>query len=348
MIRTLGLTAACFSFLGCAESLERVPAESVASWSIATPEEMDLDGERLRAALKGLPEGHGLRSFLVVRHGKLVSETYWNGADADTLQDLRSATKSITSLLVGMAIADGKLAGVDASIGEHLEVPETLRSITVGDLLTMRSGLACDDRDASSPGNEEKMYGQRDWVSFFLALPVRAEHGTVTNYCTGGVVALGRIVEAATQTRIEGYSRDRLFRPLGIEHWRWATFDEGRGTDSGGHLRLRPRDFARIGQLALSHGRWEGQQVVPSEWIDDSFREHTRIDAAQVAYGHLWWLQDAESNRVIFASGNGGQLLFIVPSLDVVAVSTGSNYDSEKQAIPFQLFTFGVLQAVLR
>jgi CubicO group peptidase (beta-lactamase class C family) len=161
---------------GCAEVLERVPAETTPSWLKATPAEVGLDGDRLKAALAALPSGHGLRSFLVIRHGKLVSETYWNGADADTLQDLRSATKSITSLLVGVAIADGAISGTGASIGEHLEVPVALQPITVGDLLTMRSGLACDDRDPASPGHEDTMYGQRDWVSFLAGRGRRSSH----------------------------------------------------------------------------------------------------------------------------------------------------------------------------
>src|SRR5688500_15464930 len=96
---------------GCAEVLERVPAETKPSWITASPEEVGLDGERLKAVIQALPPEHGLRSFLVIRHGKLVSETYWNGADADTFQDLRSATKSITSLLVGVAVADGAISG---------------------------------------------------------------------------------------------------------------------------------------------------------------------------------------------------------------------------------------------
>lgn len=334
----------CLMVAGCAEALERVPIESAPSWSTATPADEGVDGAQLERLLAALPQGHGLRSFLLLRHGKLISESYWNGADANTLQDLRSATKSITSLLVGVAIGEGLLSSVKAPISATLEVDASKRDLTVEDLLTMRSGLACDDRDPASPGNEERMYGAPEWVKFFLALPVVAPPGTATHYCTGGVMALGRVIETASAQRLSIYAQDRLFGPLHIEHARWATFDEGRGTDSGGHLRLRPRDLAKVGQLLLQHGEWEGRQLVPAAWIDDSMREHTRIDAEQVPYGFLWWLADLPPN-VVFASGNGGQLLFIVPSLDVVAVVTGGNYDSPRQAIPFQLFA-GALQAV--
>ena len=242
LILTLFLTA-------CAEHLERVPIETTPSWPTATPEEVNLDSTKLNEVIAALPAEHGLRSFLVIRRGKLVSETYWNGYDQNTLQDLRSATKSVTSLLVGMVLGDATKA-----ISEHLEVAEPKRAITVGDLLTMRSGLDCDDRRTSSPGHEDRMYGAKDWVDFFLKLDVKHEHGTVTHYCTGGVVALGRILEKTTDTRISELARTKLFEPLGIEHARWATFDDGRGTDTGGHLRLRPRDFAKLGQLVLNGG----------------------------------------------------------------------------------------------
>jgi CubicO group peptidase (beta-lactamase class C family) len=330
----------------CAERLERVPVEARPSWPLATPESVGLDGARLNAVLAALPADHGLRSFLVIRHGQLVSETYWNGADADTLQDLRSATKSITSLLVGIAIGDAK-----APISRSLEVPADKQAITLGDLLTMRSGLDCDDRVPSSPGQEDRMYASKDWVDFVLRLEVKHEPGTVAHYCTGGVVLLGRVIERATNRRIDEFSRATLFEPLGIEHARWATFDDGRGTDTGGHLRLRPRDLARIGQLVLNRGEWRGQQLVPAAWIAETTREQTRLDVQQSAYGALWWLEEVPVGEakvpLVYANGNGGQLLFIVPSLDLVVVSTGGNYNDRRQAIGFQLFSAGVLGAVV-
>ena len=329
----------------CAETLERVPIETTPSWPTATPEEVDLDSTKLNEVLAALPADHGLRSFLVIRHGKLVSETYWNGYDQNTFQDLRSATKSVTSLLVGMVLGDAT-----QPISEHLEVPAEKSTITVSDLLTMRSGLDCDDRSTSSPGHEDRMYGSKDWVNHFLALAVKHEPGTVTHNCTGGVITLGRILEKKTDTRISELARTRLFEPLGIEHARWATFDDGKGTDTGGHLRLRPRDFAKVGQLLLNGGAWNGQQLVPVAWLTESTREQTRIDEQQVAYGYLWWLDELTVGdtkvQLIFASGNGGQLLFIVPALELVVVSTGGNYDSPRQSIAFQLFGSGVLRAI--
>jgi CubicO group peptidase (beta-lactamase class C family) len=345
---TLRSVMACwclFWLSGCAERMERVPLETRPSWPIATPEAVGLDGKRLNEVLAALPPEHGLRSFLVIRHGALVSETYWNGYDQDTFQDLRSATKSITSLLVGVALSDAS-----QPISRYLDIPAEKQAITVGDLLTMRSGLDCDDRLPSSPGHEDRMYASKDWVNFFLELDVKHERGTVARYCTGGVVLLGRIIEKASAARVAEFARTRLWEPLGIEHARWATFDDERGTDTGGHLRLRPRDFAKLGQLVLNRGAWKGQQLVPAAWIEQSTREQTRIDAQQAAYGALWWLDEVPAGDakvpVVYASGNGGQLLFIVPALDLVVVSTGGNYNASKQALGFQLFAAGVLRAV--
>ncbi|AXW61199.1 hypothetical protein CJO94_03795 [Ralstonia solanacearum] len=128
----------------------------------------------------------------------------------------------------------------------------TLRhGITLEHLLTMRSGLACDDRDPASPGQEDRMYQERDWVRYFLELPVAAPAGTVAHYCTGGVVALGRVVAEASKQPIPTFANAVLFGPLGISNARWADFDAHRQTDTGGHLALRPRDMAKIGQLVL-------------------------------------------------------------------------------------------------
>jgi CubicO group peptidase (beta-lactamase class C family) len=337
----------------------RLAAQDLAAeWPRASMAEVGMDSAHVALAMDSLPGGsaHGLHSMLVVRRGTLVYERYWSGHAAGTLHDLRSATKSITSLLTGIAIERGHLPGVDAPMLPYLapryadlDNPHEAKSrITLAHLLTMRGGLACDDHDRRSPGQEDRMYRSRDWVRHFLELPVAHEPGDSARYCTGGVVALGRVLAEASGTPVPELARDALFAPLGIEQARWATFDGGRQTDTGGHLRLRPRDMAKIGQLVLQEGRWDGRQVVPAAWIRESTSMHTRLGEGR-PYGYLWWQVGAaypgHTVRIVHASGNGGQFIFIVPDLELVAVFTGGTYDSPRAGLPLHLLATAILPA---
>ena len=230
----------------------KVPANPNEKWSMATPADVGMDAAMLDKAASTLPGSHGLSSMVVLRHGKPVLERYWNGFDKDTMHDMRSATKSITSLLVGIAADQRLLSGVDEPVALRLEgaypnAPALKQDMRLRDLLTMSSGLACDDFDSGSPGNEENMYPKNDWVSFFVNLPSIAAPGTRTRYCTAGVVALGRVVAEASKKSIPDFAAANLFAPLGVNTVRWASFDGGRQTDTGGHLYMRPRDMARVG-----------------------------------------------------------------------------------------------------
>ena len=315
-----------------------------------------MDGELLRQAISDLPPAseHGLRSMLVMRRGKLVLEAYWNGYDKNAQQDIRSATKSITSLLVGIAIDHGFVKGIDEPLRTYLGsvYPNSTalqQNITLEDLLTMRSGLACNDRDEGSPGQEERMYRERDWVCYFLNLPAVSPAGQATHYCTGGTIALGRVISEASKRAIPTFADEFLFKPLGIKEAHWSYFDNHRQTDTGGHLSLRPRDMARIGQLVLQGGVWNGQSLVPRAWIEQSTNEHTRIDGGK-PYGYLWWrlLVPFRGSDVsaIFAGGNGGQYIFVVPELELVAVFTGGNYNSRRAQRPFQIMNKYILPAI--
>jgi CubicO group peptidase (beta-lactamase class C family) len=193
------------------------------------------------------------------------------------------------------------------------------------------------------------MYPKADWISFFLSLPKAAAPGTQTFYCTAGVVTLGRIVSESSKMSIQDYSTRNLFAPLGITNSRWATFDSGRQTDTGGHLYLRPRDMAKIGQLVLQGGKWNGAQLVSQEWITKSTSQHTIIDGNR-KYGYLWWLDSykvgSKTYNAHMARGNGGQYIIVVPELDMVVVFTGENYNSPAQQRPFEVLVNYILPAV--
>ena len=357
-VALLACAALMGALTGCS-SLRRVSStQPVEGWVIAEPAEVGMDGALLRAAAERLDgeRDHGVDSMLVIRRGRLVAEHYWNGHDMATLHDLRSATKSVTSLLVGIALERGLIGDVtDPVMGYLARVYPDLAGdsdsppLTLEHLLTMRSGRACDDRDPRSPGQEDKMYKSRDWVRFFLALPRADPPGERTQYCTGGVITLGRVVAEASGASIADFAARHLFGPLGVRTVAWSRFDGGRQIDSGGHLHMRPRAMAKIGQLVLQRGVWDGDDIVSGAWVDTSTAVQTRFTDDDRPYGYLWWRAQARVGErgvdVIFADGNGGQYIFVVPSLDIVAVFTGHNYDSPAAARPFAILGEYILPA---
>ena len=298
----------------------------------------------------------GVDSMLVVRGGALVHEAYFNDYSREKRHDLRSATKSFTSALVGIAIEQRHLEGVEQRVlpllgGESglSNVDDRKRAMTVESLLTMTPGLDCDDWNAGSPGNEEKMYKQKDWVKFILDLPMVAPPREQFGYCTGGVVVLGAALGRATGMWADAYARQVLFGPLGISGEEWEFTPTG-AVDTGGHLHLRPRDMAKFGLLFLRQGDWGGTRIVSEAWVARSTSFVVRTITGE-EYGYLWWRRTAQRSgtavETFYAIGNGGQQIIVAPSLDLVAVFTGSNYDSSAGAqFPQKLFDTYVLAAV--
>ena len=317
-------------------------------------EELGLDLSSLESVARHLGErgDHEVHSMLLVRDGRLVLERYFNGYGPDNPHDIRSATKSITSLLTGIAIERGAIPGVDTPLMELLgaRYPHIgdKNDILLDHLLTMSSGLDCDDGDRRTRGQEDRMYRSRDWVEYFLSLSRQHAPGEVTRYCTGGVVALGEGIAVATGYDFATFADQALFGPLGIRNYEWARFDGERKVDTGGHLLLTPRGMAKIGMLVLDDGRWEGRQLVSADWIRGSVQPRTRIN--DEPYGYLWWRNTLrygdESVDVISARGNGGQVIFIVPQFDLVAVFTAGYYNSDETQLVYNIFRNAVLSSV--
>lgn len=242
-----------------------------------------------------------ITSVLVERAGVLTDEVYADG-DGETLRNTRSCTKTVLSMLVGIAIERGVLA-LETEIGGRA---------TVRELLSMSSGLDCDDWDASSPGNEELMYPTGDWVGFALSLPERRER--TFSYCTAGIVLLGAELERLLGEPLPAFARRELFEPLGIERFEWPTTPRGETSCAGGLL-LRPRDLVALGRRALR----------PDAWTELATSPHARIDE-QTEYGFLWWLRDLGGHRSVAMAGAGGSRVQVFPGLDTVIVVTSENF----------------------
>ena len=326
-------------------------------WTLVAPASVDMDTGTLALAQGVLGANSGVSAMLVTRHGQPVVEQYWNGFDKDTLHDMRSATKSITSMLVGIAIDQHALGGVDDSVAQWLAAdypgaPVLTRGLVLENLLTMRSGLACNDWDPMSPGREDNMYTQQDWVAFWLSLASPYGPDSITQYCTGNPVTLGHILANATHRSPAAFAQTNLLGPLGITSAVWNTYDNGHQTDTGGHLHMRPRDMVKIGQLALHRGQWNGAQLVSSAWMDVSTSHITQFDDdPNDGYGYLWWhggvSWQGQPMDMFYANGSGGQYIFVVPQLDLVAVFTGENYANDgTQLVPFSVLQNDIVDAV--
>jgi CubicO group peptidase (beta-lactamase class C family) len=320
-------------------------------WSASSPNSEGLSLAPLTAMEKAISAGEfkKIGSILVARHGKLVYEKYFDG-DASTVRDTRSATKSITDILVGIAIKERKLSDVDARVlsllperARKLQNPDPRKDkITVEDFLTMSSPLECDDWNDASRGNEERIYLVEDWAQFILDLPVRGRmhlgeqveappYGRYFSYCTGGVFTLSEVLERATGTRTDRYAQAKLFGPLGITDAVWV-YSPLNVPQTGGGLRLTSRDLLKIAELYRGGGEWHGQRIVDRAWVEVSTRPHARIDD-QTEYGYLWWLKSFKSGDksypAFFMSGNGGNKVMVFPGLDMSVVLTSTNFNTK-------------------
>jgi CubicO group peptidase (beta-lactamase class C family) len=353
---------------GCGE-----PPNLDDGWKVATPAQGTLEaldpspicaiGPRLEGLKDADPHG-----VVVISHGALVYEAYFTGEDqrwpeqhwgepltptphdARTKHDLQSITKSVVALLAGIALDRGSLKSIDTPVLSlfpeyaDLRTPDKDR-ITVRDLLIMTTGLQWPWKPYLSMARQ--MDAAPDPYRFVLEQPLVAVPGKDWHYNNGSVEVLSAVVQKATARPLDQFAKEALFDPLDIEDWEWGKMANGDPGASWG-LRLRPRDLAKIGQLVLNKGTWQGQPIVSSAWIEEMIAP--RIVRQAGAYGYLWWLgRQAVDDRevdVINGSGWGGQNLYVVPSLDLVVVVTAGVYRFDGQG-PQELASDTALDMVL-
>lgn len=311
---------------------EREPPE----WSLSTPGDVGIDEAALEAGATELARSPALLSLLVVRADALVFERYYHGSDASHSNNVHSASKSILSALLGIALADGSIDSLDAPLADYL--PEYVpagsanAAITLRHVVTMSSGLAWTEDDT-----ESSIEPSDDWVGAILGQPLIVTPGADFNYSSGMSHVLSAVLTRATGSSTCAYAHEKLLGPLGItaEHW-------GRDPDglfSGGYnLYMTPRELARFGLLYLRDGDWDGRQLVPAGWVQQSIEPQLPADDGY-DYGYYWWLMRGGDQDVAIAWGFGGQFVYLVPALDLMVVMTADTA-SDHEELDGETFLF--------
>lgn len=292
--------------------------------SISVKANPDADSLSLTEIHSRVSSINSVTSLLIQQNGKTLTEQYFNGLGASESTNIKSASKSIISLLVGIAVDKGYLEGVDQPIKLFFEDyfaanPNPVKeNITLKDLLTMRSGL-----ETTSFHNYGEWVISDDWVDFALDQPMEDRPGGGMVYSTGTSHLLSVIITKATDMSTKAFAEKYLFGPMNIVPGGWDRDPQGYYM-GGNNLALRPAAMLKIGQMVLDGGVYKGQQIVSEKWLRDSFQTYTRSNYNPYDYGYMWWKKPVSNFMVHFAWGYGGQYIFMIPELNAVVVITGS------------------------
>jgi CubicO group peptidase (beta-lactamase class C family) len=278
-----------------------------------------------------------ITSVVVIKNGKLLIEEYFNGANRDSLHDVRSVGKSFASTMTGIAITDGLLKSEEEKLGSFYQLKDydhyspAKANTSLKELLTMRSRFNGDDDDSDSPGNEENMYPTPNWVKFALDLPLDTlKYKGQWHYFTVGVMLLGSTLNQLVPGNLEKYADEKLFKPLNITQYQWQYTPQHVASTAGG-IRMNALDFAKYGQLYKNNGLWKGRQIVSKQWVDKTLSKQTAITGRKDEYyGYLFWNKKytvkGKAYETFYASGNGGNKIFIFKDQPLVVVVTATAY----------------------
>ena len=314
----IAVVAAGLAALGAAASSPRPSVQSTTTTSV------DFD-------LRGASELPQLRSLLISRRGQLVAEYYARGVRPDAPANVKSASKSIISALVGIAIDRGAIKSVKEPIATWFpelrqDVDRRKQSITLEDLLTMRAGL-----ESTSGRNYGAWVRSGNWVRYALRQPMVSEPGGAMQYSTGSSHLLSAILTKTTGTSTWQFAQDALAAPIGFRLAKWP--QDPQGVYFGGNeMLLAPKQMVAIGELYLNRGKSSGRQIVPASWIDTSCEPRTTSAwDSERQYGYGWWIQDFTHGKACFAWGYGGQYILVFRDLDLVVAATSSTTVSEER-----------------
>jgi len=307
-------------------------------WVRSSPSREGVDSTVLeRARDYAFAEGKNTQGVVVVRHGRIVAEWYAEDASADSYAASWSMAKSFTGTLIGIAVAEGEIPGLDVPIADYVPAWKGTdrAAVTLRDVLEMSSGLEWDETYGLGSDITDMVSTDGSHLDIVAAKPLANPPGTTFNYSSGDTMLLSAVLEGATGMKVAQYAESRLFAPLGLANVDWWSDSTGQ-TLTYCCLDMRSRDFARFGQLMLQDGVWNGVSIVPSGWVSASFAPSRSYSG----YGFQWWLLGRTDPNLpsdtVAAIGHDGQYIYIVPSLDLVVVRNGTymKYPGEPAANP--------------
>lgn len=283
-----------------------------------------------------------LGTFIVSQNDRILYEQYFHGANKETVFSVKSVTKSIVSVLAGIAKDKNLLPNLNTPVLKILPEYNISRSrfknisdiegkvlhdsirntLTLKNLLTMQGGFDWSDNSKVSTG----MFFSGDPVKFVLDLPFEEYPGTVFNYSSGDSHIFGAALAKVVKTSLKQFATENLFRPLKMNVTRWDTDSMNRNF-AGSELFMRSEDMLKFGSMILNNGKLAGKQIVSSKWIQESTSEHAKLDSWDVmpnanGYGYYWWRRTTNGHQAFVATGYGGQLICVIPDLKMVIVTT--------------------------
>ena len=301
-----------------------------------------------------------LEGVTITKHGKLIYENYFHGLSKDSLHDTRSAFKSITGILIGIAIDKGFIKNVNEKVYAFFPEYKPLGnwdilkdSMTIEHLLEMKSGFDCEEWNGDKDC-EDDMETKEDWIKFCLDLPLKNKPGSQWDYTSINAMLLGGIIAHSSHMTVSDFADMYLFKPLGITNYRWTKDPMGHETTAGSFY-ISPGDMNKIGQLALNEGVFNGKRIVSRKWVKImTERRHKIEDFSNVRisknktaipqptyYGYTWYNEEVKTGKfkynIVFASGNGGQYIMVIKDLNLVVTFSGNSYNSSKSKLPFDI-----------
>ena len=337
-----------------------IPEKTDDGWETASLSEADVDPAKINSLILNIlnKKFKNIHSVIIIKNGKLILEEYFDGYHMDKIHPIQSDTKSITSILIGIAVDQRIISDLDKKVYEFFQNYKDTKwidqkyEINIRHALTMTAGLDWDERTyphGDSRNNNTAMNNSIDWIKYILNKNMAQTPGERFNYTSGLSILLGEIIKNTSGLYADGFAERYLFKPLGIAYYEWyKNWDNTIHT--GGGLKLKPRDMAKIGHMMLKGGIWHGKRIVSHNWVNESTK--ARIEARGYEYGYQWWCgKTIKNNRIIeafWAWGHGGQFIFVLPTLDLVVVFTAKHRDNPgSSGRAFNMLSEYIIPAVL-
>lgn len=298
------------------------------------------NGENLSEAAEGVFEIGSIESIIIEREGEIIHQDFRGRMNPNRATNIKSASKSILSLLIGIAIEEGYIESVNEPIGQYFreyfeENPDSVKeAITIRDLLTMRAGL-----ESTSIRNYGRWVVSSNWVEYALSRDMVAEAGGRMVYSTGTSHLLSVILTRASGMSTRAFANHYLFEPMGMELGGWDRDPQGYYM-GGNNMAMRPADMLKIGRMMMNLGEYNGRQIVPADWILESVEVYTRSNFNPYDFGYMWWRRPVNGYEIVFAWGHGGQYIMMLPEIDTVIVMTSNLMTSRGRGYQRELFRY--------